>query len=45
MESTQNGKAELWRERVEVQRISGQSVRAWCLANDVREHSFYFWDN
>ena len=36
-------KVEFWRQRIEVQRISGQSVRAWCLANDVGEHSFYYW--
>jgi transposase-like protein len=37
------GKAEIWRSHLNNQRVSGQSVRAWCLANDVSEHSFYFW--
>jgi len=37
------GKAEAWRRRMEDQRASGQSVRAWCLANQTREHSFYWW--
>lgn len=36
-------KAELWRQRFEDQRISGQRVRAWCQANAIAEHSFYFW--
>ena len=31
------------RRRIEDQRASGQSVRAWCLASGTREHSFYFW--
>jgi len=43
MEMVLNGKADAWRQRVESQRISGQSVRAWCAANGVAEHSFYFW--
>jgi hypothetical protein len=43
MEVTPNGKAEDWRRRIEDQRASGQSVRAWCLANGTREHSFYWW--
>ncbi|MGD1090190.1 MAG: hypothetical protein ABR955_15910 [Verrucomicrobiota bacterium] len=38
-----SGKADAWRRRIDDQRASGQSVRAWCSANDVREHSFYFW--
>jgi hypothetical protein len=37
------GKAEGWRERIEAQRSSGQSIRAWCRANNVGEHCFYFW--
>ena len=36
-------KANLWRDRIHAQRASGQSVRAWCKANDAREHSFYWW--
>ena len=36
-------KAELWRQRIEAQRSSGQRVRAWCRANAIAEHSFYFW--
>jgi hypothetical protein len=51
MESTVNGKfdkltagkADSWRRRIDDQRGSGQSVRAWCKANDAREHSFYWW--
>jgi hypothetical protein len=50
MEATLNGKdggkasrADIWRDRIDAQRASGQSVRAWCQANDSREHSFYWW--
>jgi hypothetical protein len=35
--------AELWRRRIESHRASGLSVRAWCRANDVHEHGFYWW--
>jgi transposase-like protein len=38
-----NGKADAWRQRIEAQRASGQSVRAWCSANGAAEHSFYWW--
>ena len=37
------GKAGLWRRRIDDQRASGLSVRAWCAANDAREHCFYWW--
>jgi hypothetical protein len=43
MEATVDDKAEIWRDRIEAQRASDQSVRAWCKANDSREHSFYWW--
>ncbi len=35
--------AELWRKRIEAQRASGMSIRAWCRDNDVHEHGFYWW--
>lgn len=44
MEATVNhDKAKIWRDRIEAQRASGESVRAWCLANNSREHSFFWW--
>ena len=43
MEAVVNGKADAWRQRIENQRASGQSVRAWCEANDAQEGSFYWW--
>jgi hypothetical protein len=43
MEATGKGKAEVWQQRMESQRASGQSVRAWCSANGAAEHSFYWW--
>ena len=42
-EAGSSDKAEVWRQRIEAQRLSGQSVRAWCLANGAREHSFFWW--
>ena len=35
--------AEAWRERVTAQRVSGQSIRAWCRKNSHHEHAFYAW--
>jgi hypothetical protein len=43
MEAMVNGKADIWRRRIDNQRASGQSVRAWCEANDPQEGSFYWW--
>src|SRR5271154_3121205 len=43
MEAIVNGKADAWRRRIDDQRASGQSVRAWCEANDAQEGSFYWW--
>src|ERR1017187_1105883 len=43
MEATVNAKADAWRKRIDDQRASGQSVRAWCKANDAQECSFYWW--
>jgi hypothetical protein len=37
------GKADVWRQRIEAQRASGQTIRAWCRANATGEHSFYWW--
>jgi hypothetical protein len=43
MESTVNGKADAWHRRIDDQRASGQSVRAWCKSNGAQEGSFYWW--
>jgi hypothetical protein len=43
MEARVNGKADAWRRHIEDQRASGQSVRAWCRANEAQECSFYWW--
>jgi hypothetical protein len=43
MEATWNGTAEAWRERIAAHRNSGQSIRAWCRANNHHEHAFYWW--
>jgi len=34
---------ELWRQRVEQQKSSGQTVRAFCREQNIGEHSFYLW--
>ena len=43
MEVESSETAAAWRERIEKQTGSGQSVRAWCLANGLHEHAFYWW--
>ena len=43
MEAILNGKADAWRRRIDDQRASGQSIRAWCKANGSQECSFYWW--
>ena len=43
MEATVNSKADTWRRHIDDQRVSGQSVRAWCKVNDAQECSFYWW--
>ena len=43
MEAIVDGKADAWRRRIDDQRASGQSVRAWCKANGSQECSFYWW--
>lgn len=35
--------ADVWRERIEAHQASKLSVRAWCRANHVHEHGFYWW--
>jgi hypothetical protein len=35
--------ADSWRERITVQRASGQSIRAWCRQNGLPEHAYYWW--
>jgi hypothetical protein len=43
MEAILDARADGWRRRIEDQRHSGQSIRAWCRANAAAEHSFYWW--
>ena len=43
MEVESSETAGAWRERIEKQTGSGQSIRAWCLANGLHEHAFYWW--
>lgn len=46
MESmTNDQKAQAWRERIALQRASGQSVRGWCRQNGHREYTFYWWQS
>lgn len=32
-----------WRQLIHERQQSGQSVRAWCLQNRIRENSYYYW--
>jgi len=32
-----------WRQHIAEQRSSGQTIRAYCDARQIRETSFYFW--
>ena len=32
-----------WRQLIHERQQSGQSVRAWCLQNGIRENSYYYW--
>ena len=32
-----------WRQLIHARQQSGQSVRAWCLRNGIRENSYYYW--
>ena len=32
-----------WRQLIHARQQSGQSVRAWCLQNGIRENNYYYW--
>ena len=32
-----------WRQLIHERQQSGQSVRAWCQQNEIRENSYYYW--
>ena len=32
-----------WRRLIHERQQSGQSVRAWCQQNGIREYSYYYW--
>lgn len=32
-----------WRELIRECKQSGKSVRSWCLENDVKQSSYYYW--
>ena len=32
-----------WRQLIHERQQSGQSVRAWCRQNGIRENSYYYW--
>jgi transposase len=34
---------QLWRRRIDEQRTSGLTIRAFCHRHELREPSFYFW--
>ena len=33
----------LWKQRIEDFRQSDLTIKAWCKANEVKEHQFYYW--
>lgn len=35
--------ADTWRRRIRAQESAGESIRAWCKANDCHEHAFHWW--
>jgi hypothetical protein len=43
MDTSINGKAAAWRERIAAQQVGGLSIRAWCGENGQPEHMFYCW--
>ena len=32
-----------WRRLIHERQQSGQSVKAWCLQNGIRENRYYYW--
>lgn len=32
-----------WKSRIDQQRQSGLSIEKWCLQNQIRPHTFYYW--
>lgn len=32
-----------WRQLIHERQQSGQSVKAWCLQNGIRENRYYYW--
>ena len=43
VEAASNNSGQVWRQRIEAQRASGLSIRAWCRQEGHHEHSFYWW--
>ena len=43
VKAASNDSGQVWRERIEAQRVSGLSIRAWCREKGHHEHSFYWW--
>ena len=33
----------LWEQRLAKQRISGQSIAAWCKEQSIKDYQFYYW--
>lgn len=36
-------KAQLWRERIQEQQLSGLSIHAWCAEKQLRPNRFFYW--
>ena len=42
-EATRIARINEWSQLIHERQESGQSVRAWCLQNGIRENSYYYW--
>ena len=42
-EAKQTARIIEWRQQIYERQQSGQSVKAWCLQNGIRENSCYYW--
>lgn len=42
-ETKRNTRMNKWRQLIHERQQSGQSVRAWCRQNGIRENSYYYW--
>ena len=44
-ELAQKVRLEQWAQVMRARKESGESVRAWCAANNINEKTFYYWQS